>query len=81
MNVFDINEPGRKNAINQYERLGKHSFYYPAKNRFIHYFIKVELEGYLTSYRTIKSGCTYVLDLSHGEPHYQSTLELLTQKS
>jgi len=80
MNVFDINDPSRKKAIDKYKRLGRNSFFDSTNNMFLHYFTKDEFEGFFTTYRTIKTGYSYALDLSHGEPHYHSTLELLAQK-
>ena len=80
VNAFDINEPSRKKAIDKYKRLGRNSFFDSTNNMFLHYFTKDEFEGFFTTYRTIKTGYTYALDLSHGEPHYHSTLELLAQK-
>ncbi len=81
VNVFDINEPSRKKAIDMYKRLGRHSFFDSATNMFLHYFTKDELEGFFSTYRTIKTGHSYAMDLTHGEPHYHSTLELLAQKT
>lgn len=80
VNAFDINEPSRKKAIDKYKRLGRNSFFDSTNNMFLHYFTKDEFEGFFTTYRTIKTAHSYAMDLSHGEPHYHSTLELLAQK-
>ena len=78
--AFDINEPSRKRAIDKYKRLGRNSFFDSTNNMFLHYFTKDEFEELFPTYRTIKTGYSYAIDLSHGEPHYHSTLELLAQK-
>ena len=80
VNAFDINEPSRKRAIDKYKRLGRNSFFDSTNNMFLHYFTKDELEELFPTYRTIKTGYSYAIDLSHDEPHYHSTLELLAQK-
>lgn len=80
INVFDDLEPGRVKAIEQYRQLGEHSFYNERLEMFIHYFTKSELEGYFLNYKPISLCQSRSLDMTHGESHYHSTLELLAQK-
>lgn len=80
VNAFDIDEPSRQKAVREYERLGENSFFIRKNGMYIHYFRKGELEEYFRTYKTIKTGYSYALDLSYGEPHYHSTIEILAQK-
>ncbi|MFJ7472132.1 class I SAM-dependent methyltransferase [Peribacillus frigoritolerans] len=81
INVFDDKEPGRKKAPERYEQLAEHTFYMESSNMFLHYFTKSELEGFFTDYKTISLSQSYSLDITHGQPHFHSTLEIMSQKS
>ncbi|MBL3642779.1 class I SAM-dependent methyltransferase [Peribacillus frigoritolerans] len=81
INVFDDKEPGRKKAPERYEQLAKHTFYKESSNMFLHYFTRSELEGFFTDYKTISLSQSYSLDITHGQPHFHSTLEIMSQKS
>ncbi|WP_350301310.1 class I SAM-dependent methyltransferase [Peribacillus frigoritolerans] len=81
INVFDDKEPGRKKAPERYEQLAEHTFYNENSNMFLHYFTRSELEGFFTDYKTICLSQSYSLDITHGQPHFHSTLEIMSQKS
>lgn len=81
INVFDDKEPGRKKAPERYEQLAEHTFYKESSNMFLHYFTRSELEGFFTDYKTISLSQSYSLDITHGQPHFHSTLEIMSQKS
>ena len=80
INVFDEYEPGREKALEKYEELANNTFYNKDSNLIIHYFTRKELEGFFEDYKTISFSQVYSLDMTHGKPHYHSTLELLSQK-
>ncbi|MEC0348056.1 class I SAM-dependent methyltransferase [Peribacillus frigoritolerans] len=80
INVFDDKEPGRKKAPEKYEQLAEHTFYNERLNMFLHYFTRSELEGFFADYKMISLSQSYSLDISHGQPHFHSTLEIMSQK-
>ncbi|MCK1995142.1 class I SAM-dependent methyltransferase [Peribacillus muralis] len=81
ISAFDDKEPGRKKAPEKYEQLAEHTFYNERLNMFLHYFTRSELEGFFADYKMISLSQSYSLDISHGQPHYHSTLEIMSQKS
>ena len=80
INAFDDKEPSRERALEKHEQLAEYTFYDKRSNLFLHYFTKSELEGFFSDYRTISLSQSYSLDISHGKPHFHSSLEIMSQK-
>lgn len=81
INVFDNEEPSLLKAKERCKQVAEFT-YYDEKNRmYHHYFTENELEDLLADYETISLVRSKFLDLTHGQPHYHSTLEVLSKKN
>jgi tellurite methyltransferase len=80
INAFDIHDPSYERNVSRAERISDHTFYRAKSDSYIHFFTRKELESYFEGYQTIKASENYLLDVSHGEPHYHGTVEMLVKK-
>jgi tellurite methyltransferase len=80
INAFDIHDPSYERNVSRAERISDHTFYRAKSDSYIHFFTRKELESYFKGYQTIKAAESYLLDVSHGEPHYHGTVEMLVKK-
>ncbi len=80
IDVFDVNDPGYKKHIVNCKMIKESTFYRPKSDSSIHFFTKNELDYFFDDFEPIKLSNTYLLDLSHGKPHYHSIIELLLKK-
>jgi tellurite methyltransferase len=80
INAFDIHDPSYKKNVSRAERISDSTFYRAKSDSYIHFFTRKELESYFEGYQTIKTSESYLLDVSHGEPHYHGTIEMLVKK-
>jgi tellurite methyltransferase len=80
IHAFDIRDPSYEKNVSRAEKISDHTFYRAKSDSYIHFFTRKELESYFDGYQTIKASESYLLDVSHGEPHYHGTVEMLVRK-
>ncbi|CAM3933143.1 class I SAM-dependent methyltransferase [Alkalicoccus chagannorensis] len=80
INVFDRDDPSRAKAEAACTHLDAHTFRNEATGMYHHYFSEEELASLLAPLSTIYWSSSRFLDLTHGEPHEHSTIEVLCQK-
>lgn len=80
IHAFDRNDPGYEVNREKAQQISASTFYRPASDSYVHYFTREELEAYFEDYQMIKVSETYLLDVSHGEPHYHGTVEMVVRK-
>lgn len=80
INVFDEEEPSLTKVKERCHRLADLTFYDEKNNMHLHYFTKEELGSLVVGYETISFVKSNFLDITHGNPHYHSTLEILSRK-
>ncbi|WP_079479076.1 class I SAM-dependent methyltransferase [Halobacillus salinus] len=78
--AFDRNDPGFEVNRQKSQQVTESTFYRPRSDSYVHFFTKNELESHFEGYQTIRASETYLLDVSHGEPHYHSTIEMFVRK-
>ena len=80
INVFDSEEPSIIKAKQKCKHVAEFTYYDEKHKMYHHYFTPNELEDLLGDYETISLVKSKFLDLTHGQPHYHSTLEVLSKK-
>lgn len=81
INVFDNEEPSILKAKEICKQVAEFTYYDEKNKMYHHYFTQNELEDLLADYETISLVNSKFLDLTHGQPHYHSTLEILSKKN
>ncbi|MEL3958181.1 class I SAM-dependent methyltransferase [Caldifermentibacillus hisashii] len=81
INVFDNEEPSLTIAKERCKKIADFTFYDEENKMYLHYFTQEELENLVADYETISFVKSKFLDVTHGQPHYHSTLEILSKKS
>ncbi|XXM72399.1 class I SAM-dependent methyltransferase [Lysinibacillus sphaericus] len=80
INAFNTQDPSYEKNVMNAEKISDHTFYRSKSDSYIHFFTRKELESYFEGYQTIKVSESYLLDVSHGEPHYHGTVEMMVKK-
>ena len=80
INVFDNQEPSIKKAKERCKQITNFTYYDETTNMYHHYFTQGELENLVADFETISFSKSHFLDITHGQPHYHSTLEILSKK-
>jgi tellurite methyltransferase len=80
INAFTIQDPSYEKNVSGAERISSNTFYRVKSDSYIHFFTRDELDGFFEEYQTIKVSESYLLDVSHGEPHYHGTIEMMVKK-
>lgn len=80
INVFDNEEPSIIKAKERCNRITDFTYYDEKNKMYHHYFTQDELENLVAEYETISLVKSKFLDITHGQPHYHSTVEILSRK-
>ncbi|PYZ96447.1 hypothetical protein CR205_12050 [Alteribacter lacisalsi] len=80
LNVFDSYEPGMQKLKEHGSEVAPGTFYRKQTDSYVHFFTCEELEEKLERFETIHKSDYQSLDLSHGEPHVHSGVELLVRR-
>ncbi|MDG5788798.1 class I SAM-dependent methyltransferase [Evansella sp. AB-P1] len=81
INVFDNEEPSIAKAKERCKQVADFTYYDEKNKMYHHYFTQDELENLVGDYKTISLVKSRFLDITHGQPHYHSTLEILSKKT
>ncbi|TMW70990.1 class I SAM-dependent methyltransferase [Alteribacter natronophilus] len=79
LNVFDTGEPGMQKLKQNAEEVSPHTFYRKKSDSYVHFFTREELEKRLVGFEMVHRSDYQSLDLSHGEPHMHSGIELFVR--
>ncbi|WP_179884816.1 class I SAM-dependent methyltransferase [Bacillus sp. AFS015802] len=80
INAFGVNDPSYDKNVRNAERVNDFTFYRPKSDTYIHFFTLRELAHHFEGYQNIKASETFMLDMSHGEPHYHGIVETVYKK-
>ncbi|SOC43794.1 class I SAM-dependent methyltransferase [Ureibacillus acetophenoni] len=81
INVFDNEEPSLTKAKERCKQIADFTYYDEKNEMYHHYFTQDELKNLVAEHETISLVKSRFLDMTHGQPHYHSTLEILSKKT